>query len=202
MLLASAMNASLARWQTWAVILVSLAAMAFLDLVTGQELVFSCAYLIPVSLTAWWKNRRATVAMAFLSGVTSFVVDKFDGYEYSNPAINYFNAFTCFLIAVITGVILTRLKQALHDSKRMNQELRTALEQLEASTHEIRALQDGLQTVCAWTKKIKVDDVWMSPDEFLSQRLHLKLSHGISPEAYEQVRGEMKSATRTPSAAA
>ena len=71
--------------------------MAGVEYVTGQELAFSCAYLIPVSLTAWWFPRRWMIAMCVASGVAALVVEKLDGYEYSSPAIGYWNAFTCCL---------------------------------------------------------------------------------------------------------
>jgi CheY-like chemotaxis protein len=41
------------------------------------------------------------------------------------------------------------------------------------------------QVVCAWTNRIKVDDVWMTMTEFLSQRLNVPVTHGISPEAMQ-----------------
>jgi len=165
-------------------IFLSLTLMAMLDYVTGQELVFSCAYLLPVCLTAWWFGRPPTVAMAVISGVVALLVDEFDGYDYSNHAIEYWNAFACFLISLVAGLVLHRLKETLIGRKLANEELRIALAKLEASTAEIRKLQSGLQIVCAWTKRIKVDDQWVTPEEFLSNQLHLHLSHGISPEAY------------------
>ncbi len=64
----------------------------------------------------------------------------------------------------------------------MNRDLQSALDELKRSTREIRKLQNGLQVVCAWTKQVKVGDKWMAPDEFLITQLHLKISHGISPE--------------------
>jgi hypothetical protein len=61
--------------------------------------------------------------------------------------------------------------------------LQKALDELKQSTEEIRKLQNGLQVVCAWTKQIRVGDKWMTPDEFLSTQLHLKITHGMSPAA-------------------
>jgi len=61
--------------------------MAGVEYVAGQELAFSCDYLIPVSLTAWWFPRRWMIAMCVASGVAALVVGKLDGYEYSSPAI-------------------------------------------------------------------------------------------------------------------
>lgn len=175
-------------------IAVSLFAMALLDFVTGQELAFSCAYLVPVALTAWWFQRVHVVVMALLCGTTAFIVDRLDGYEYSHPSIEYWNAFTCFVISIITGLVLSRLKKSFCERIRMTEELQLALQKLEESTAEIRKLQSGLQTVCAWTKRIKVGDKWMSPDEFLSTQLHLQLSHGMSPEAYEEMRRSLSRA--------
>jgi hypothetical protein len=168
--------------------------MAALDYVTGQELVFSCAYLIPVAMTAWWFQRRWMFVMSFASGITALIVDKFDGYEYSRPGIEYWNAFTCFLICIITGLVLSRLRQTLIERQKTNDELRTALEKLEASTLEIRKLQSGLQTVCAWTQRIKVGEEWMTPNEFLSSQLHLNLTHDISPDAFREMQKDLSNA--------
>jgi hypothetical protein len=165
----------------------SLLVMAWLDLITGQEVVFSGAYLLPVSLTAWWFSRRWAIIMSVICGITAFIVDKLDGQEYSNPAIDYWNATTCLAICLVTGLVFSRLKHTLEERKKMNEELQQTLEKLTASTAEIRKLQEGLQVVCAWTKRLKVGDVWMTPDEFLSTQLHLKLSHGISPEAFDEI---------------
>lgn len=168
--------------------------MAILDYFTGQELVFSCAYLIPVALTAWWFSRRSVIAMSIASGMITFLVDEIDGYAYSHPGIGYWNAFTCFLISILTGLTLFRLRQTLTERETANEKLRKALHALEESTHEIRKLQSGLQTVCAWTKRIKVGEKWMTPDEFLTHELHLQISHGISPEAFREMHCDIPSA--------
>lgn len=47
---------------------------------------------------------------------------------------------------------------------------------------EIERLRSSLLTVCAWTKQIQVDGQWLSMDEFLTNRLNLKLTHGMSVE--------------------
>jgi len=165
----------------------SLCFMGLLDLMTGQEIVFACAYLLPVALAGWWFSRRWVAGMSIGSGCTAFVADQFDGYSYSHPGIAYWNAFTCLLLSLVTGVALARLRTTLNERKKANEELRRALARLQDSTAEIRKLQSGLQVVCAWTKRLKVGEVWMTPDEFLSTQLHLRLSHGISPEAFEEI---------------
>jgi hypothetical protein len=182
------------RWQLVVIIIASLGLMAALDYLTGQELVFSCAYLVPVGLTAWWFPRRWVMGMAIMSGLTALLVDHFDGYEYSHPLIEYWNAFTCFVISISIGWVLSRLRQTLSERKAANQELRSALARLEASTAEIRKLQAGLQTVCAWTNKIQVGEEWVTAEEFLKTQLHLEITHGMSPEAFREMGKNLPSA--------
>jgi hypothetical protein len=62
----------------------SLFVMSYVDYITGYELVFSAAYLIPVSLCAWYFGRRSVVFMSAASGVAAFVVDAIDGHSYSH----------------------------------------------------------------------------------------------------------------------
>jgi hypothetical protein len=172
--------------------ILSLFAMAYIDYVTGYELVFSAAYLIPSSLCAWYLSRRAVWAMCVASGIAAFYVDVLSGYPYSHLMIRYWNSFMCFLISLVTGLLLHRLKRTLEERKQINIDLQKALDELKLSTAEIRKLQNGLQVVCAWTKQIKVDGQWMTADEFLSTQLHMKISHGMSPEATREFENELK----------
>lgn len=189
-------TASSFRRKMMLVSILSLIAMAYIDYITGYELVFSAAYLIPSALCAWYLGRRAIWLMCIASGIAAFVVDAMSGYPYSHFMIRYWNSLMCFLISLITGLLLYRLKQTLEERKQMNIELQNALDELKRSTDEIRKLQSGLQVVCAWTKQIKVDGQWMTPDEFLSNRLHLKVSHGMSPEASREFENELKQRAR------
>jgi len=62
---------------------------------------------------------------------------------------------------------------------------------LDYTGQEIQGLQNQMQVVCAWTGRIKVDEQWMSVSDFLSKRLNLTVTHGMSPEAAEKfLRGE------------
>jgi hypothetical protein len=169
------------RWTMAPVTAVSFLVMSYVDSITGYDFVFSAAYLIPTFLCAWFFGRRTIWLTSVASGLSSWLMDS--GHHYSHSLIQYLNGFTCFLISLITGLLLHRLKSILQERKQMNIDLRKALEELERSTDEIRILQNGLQVVCAWTKQIKVGERWMAPEEFLVSQLHLKLTHGMSPEA-------------------
>jgi PAS domain S-box-containing protein len=54
--------------------------------------------------------------------------------------------------------------------------------QLGEAAKEIQELRKQLLKVCAWTKRIQIDDRWISMDEFLRNHLHLNLTHGMSLE--------------------
>jgi PAS domain S-box-containing protein len=54
--------------------------------------------------------------------------------------------------------------------------------QLSEAAQEIKQLRTQLVKVCAWTKRIQINDRWISVDEFLRNYLHLNLTHGMSVE--------------------
>ena len=54
--------------------------------------------------------------------------------------------------------------------------------QLSEAAAEIKQLRGQLVKVCAWTKRIQIDDRWISVDDFLRNHLHLNLTHGMSVE--------------------
>ena len=54
---------------------------------------------------------------------------------------------------------------------------------------EIKEMQDRAQVVCAWTDRINIEGKWLKLTEFLSERLHLKVTHGVSPEGMRQFLG-------------
>lgn len=57
----------------------------------------------------------------------------------------------------------------------------------EAIATLIRKMQSRSPVVCAWTDRINIDGKWMKLTEFLSERLNLTVTHGVSPEAAHQL---------------
>ena len=43
-------------------------------------------------------------------------------------------------------------------------------------------------TICAWTKRVRIDDRWISFEEFLTGELGANITHGIHPEVLQQFR--------------
>ena len=52
----------------------------------------------------------------------------------------------------------------------------------------IRQLQ-SIITICAWTQRVNYNGEWMRMEDFLWKRFRLRVSHGISEEAFEGVMG-------------
>ena len=52
----------------------------------------------------------------------------------------------------------------------------------------IRQLQ-SIITICAWTQKVNFNGKWMPMEDFLWRRFRVKVSHGISEEAFDGVMG-------------
>ena len=46
----------------------------------------------------------------------------------------------------------------------------------------MRELRQGLVRICAWTKQVYIGGKWIQTDEFLSEHIHLDLTHGISTD--------------------
>jgi PAS domain S-box-containing protein len=78
-----------------------------------------------------------------------------------------------------------RLRATAEENLRLYEELRQA-------TEEVAKLQEGLVTICAWTKQIRLEGEWQSVEEFLTEHLHLKLSHGMSDEVAGRMIQEVK----------
>jgi PAS domain S-box-containing protein len=56
------------------------------------------------------------------------------------------------------------------------------------------AAQDGgrVLSMCAWTKRVRVGDEWVSIEEYLSEHHGLRISHGMAPNAFLKLRQELK----------
>ena len=171
--------------------LLTLATVSYVDYVTGYELLFFVFYFIPVALCAWHLGRLATLGMALVSGVAWFCVDLLSAHHYPHEAFRYWNSFICFLAFAIVGIVLERLKRSLDTEQQARRDLERSLANLEESMREVRKLQGGLQVVCAWTKRINLEGRWVTLDEFLTDKLNVQVSHGISPEAFDEIRRQL-----------
>jgi len=170
----------------------SLAVVTYVDYATGYEIRVYAFYFIPICLCAWYLGQLSVLCFSVISAVCWFCADLFSGHRYSNEAYRYWNSFISFVPFAVVGLILNRLRASLNEQRRAHEELKR-------STEEIRKLQNQLQVVCSWTKRIEVGGKWIPIDEFLANELHLKLTHGISPEASRRFRQQAEEKKTPPS---
>jgi hypothetical protein len=182
--------------QGW-VLLVSFASLAvvgYIDYITDYDLHFQVFYFIPVSICAWHLRRREVIGMALVGALTWGLVDINSGHHYRHWGFWCWNTCICMATLLILGLVLRSLRDNLKQQQRARRELEQALANLRESAAEARKLQDQLQVVCAWTNRIKIEGKWMTFEQFLQKHLHLKLTHGISPEAMDRFAMEIEKA--------
>ncbi len=71
-------------------------------------------------------------------------------------------------------------------------------EELARTNAEVHQLQNQLLTVCAWTKRIRAGEQWQTIEDFLTSRLHFRVTHGISDEARDEFVSHMEKGTTPP----
>jgi PAS domain S-box-containing protein len=105
---------------------------------------------------------------------------------------NYLNTVWCAHGEPESGVFYTSgfdatpLMEAQAGLRQTLMEKENLLAELQRSNSEITNLRSKLLTICAWTKRVRCNDEWMSVDEFLVKELGLSLTHGMSAEAEDE----------------
>lgn len=177
-----------------------LLAVAVLDYSTTLAVQFSLFYFIPIALIAWNAGRELGFAAAVLAAVAWWLVEVFSAQTHDTPLIaggNYAVRLAAFIIIAVT---VARLRRARNRERQLNAVLEDTVAKLEASMAEINELRNQMQLVCAWTNRIKSEGGWVAMDRFLAEKLHLKISHGISEEAAQRFFSETPRADADPSA--
>ena len=167
--------------------LANLLVLSYIVYLAGYHFLFLVFLFSPVSLCGWYLGRVSVVCMAILSGVSWCVVDILSNHQYPFELFRYANSLICFLAFAAIGLLVQRLRQSITEQLRVRQELENALDEIRRSTEEARKLQGQLQVVCAWTKRINIEGRWVPLDEFLTDKLHTRISYGVSPEAMQEV---------------
>jgi hypothetical protein len=165
---------------------------SLVDYVTGYESLFFIFYYLPVALLAWFLGRRQGWTMAVASAVAWWIVDRVDGHPYPHEWYRVWNAFTCFVAFALMAYFVCEIREQLHKQRRLSHALEESHEAIQRSTQEIRKLQSQIQTVCAWTKRIRVDGQWVSFEDFLLGQLGIYVTHGLSEEAADELRRQLR----------
>jgi signal transduction histidine kinase len=116
---------------------------AIVDYVTGAELKISIFYLLPISLIAWFVNRKMGVILAIVSSGLEVMADLMVGHPYSHSIIVYWNGAVQAGFFVIIVLILSALRSEYENTLKINAELQEALTQLRVIKDKLeRSTQD------------------------------------------------------------
>jgi len=98
-------------WVTTGFLLI--AAVGFLDFLTGYEIGFSLFYLFPISLVTWFAGRHLGVWASIASAFVWLFADIASGQIYSHVAIYFWNSTIRFGFFIIVTLLLSALRKAL-----------------------------------------------------------------------------------------
>jgi signal transduction histidine kinase len=114
-----------------------------IDYVTGAELSISIFYLIPISLSVLFVNRRVGVLLSVFSSAVGLTTDLMVGYPYSHPIIIYWNNAIQMGFFLIIVFILSALKMEYEKTVKLNIDLQDTLSDLKKTQDELeRKSQD------------------------------------------------------------
>ncbi|MBK6656791.1 MAG: hypothetical protein IPG43_00920 [Proteobacteria bacterium] len=144
--------------------------MMALDVLTGRYLQFPVLYIIPVVLSAWYREDKTTYVLAIGLPLARFFIR-----EYVEPPYPLIFAATNYTVRAMVLTLLAWLVQ------------RTARQ-----TAELRARVQGLVRMCAWSRTVEFEGQWLTFEEYLKRRFGLDTTHGISPEEEKKVIAALK----------
>lgn len=165
----------------------NLLVISYIHYLTGYEFLFFVFYFVPVSLVGWYLGRLSVFCLAVLTGMSWCSVDILSNHQYPHEVFRYANSAICFVAFASIGVLVQGLRKALTDQRQASQALQKAHDDLKHSSETLQKLQNQMQVVCAWTKRINVEGKWIPLDEFLRDKLQAQISFGVSPEAMQQI---------------
>lgn len=122
---------------------VLLTIIGFLDYLTGTEVSFLLAYLIPIFLISFYNKSEKTLLIinALFAAIIWFIVDLYTQ-EYSNPFNPIWNAFVRFSIFLIIGLLVLNLKEKYKNVIELNLELQKMNEEknkfIGIAAHDLR----------------------------------------------------------------
>ena len=91
----------------------------YLDLISGEQIAFSCFYLLPISIVSWYVNREAGIAFSCLAALLCLLAN----YGGSAPAqvilIQTWNAIAYLIFFILTAILLAKLKMAMEIESRL-----------------------------------------------------------------------------------
>jgi signal transduction histidine kinase len=115
-----------------------------IDYATGAELSVSILYLIPISLSVLFVNRRIGVFLSVFSSAVGLTTDFMVGHPYSHPIIVYWNNAIQVSFFLIIVFILSALKRDYQKTVKLNIDLQDTLSDLKKTQDELEQRSQDL----------------------------------------------------------
>lgn len=84
--------------------------LGLIDFLTGIEFDFSILYLIPISVTSWYANKRLGIFSAIISEIIWFIADMLGGHIYSSTLILFWNSVIRLCLFITIALLLSYFK--------------------------------------------------------------------------------------------
>ena len=108
---------------------VLLAAISWIDYVTGYEFGFFIFYFVPVAVAAWYGSRTAGVSFAVAAGVCWYLSDRLSLHPYSHALLIYWETFMRMVSFLTIALTLSHIRR----------DLRRREDLLHVVSHDLRA---------------------------------------------------------------
>jgi diguanylate cyclase (GGDEF)-like protein len=92
----------------------------FVDYISAHEFGFSIFYILPIFIAAWCIGKRTGIAISFFAAFVWFIADTHITARYSSFLIRYWNGFIRLNFFMITAFLLSTLRNALENEKKMS----------------------------------------------------------------------------------
>jgi len=148
---------------------------ALLDYFTRNELQVSVLYLVPIALASWKLGKGEAVFVASFSALIWFVAETPALRQTTSVWIPFLNMLALFGVFLTVALILTALREAFAEQKRLIGELEEVLGRVKTLT--------GLLPMCSWCKKVRDDHgYWQAVEAYIHEHSNAEVTHGICPE--------------------
>ena len=143
------------------------AALVWIDYITGPNTQFPVAYVIPVTLAAWYSGRLPAVALAIaMPLIHAALLVALWNQAGSTAAL--------LLTTTVRGAVIIAMALWFARLSEHERELRSQVQTLE-----------GLLPICAFCKKIRNEaGEWERLEKFIAERSEAKFSHAFCPSCW------------------
>jgi diguanylate cyclase (GGDEF)-like protein len=99
--------------------LILTAIIGYVDVLTGQEILLTIFYLIPVAITVWYVSLNAGIPMALLNGAVWYYAQIKSGAVRSHALLLYWETFILTAFLLIVAILLGIMKDLLKKEREM-----------------------------------------------------------------------------------